>query len=198
MRCNYYIMVENTTLDRQQIILDATLELVSEIGLMQTSISKISRRAKASPGIIYHYFDSKDEIMDRLYHNAIRELMDTLLDEDVLALPTLERLKAIWLRRFHYHIDNPAQTIFVEQYKNSSYFTESQRQATYALLSDLGQMVQTDIDNGKIINLPLEVIQAMTLGIATNLAKSQLEQTIQLKSDMLNVIAENACKRKRD
>jgi AcrR family transcriptional regulator len=186
-------MVENVTPDRQQIILDATLELVSEIGLIQTSISKISKRANASPGIIYHYFSSKDEIMDNLYQNVMRELMDTLLDEDVLALPTLERLKTIWLRRFHYHIDNPAQTTFIEQYKNSSYFNESQRQATYALLSDLGQMVQTDIENGKILNLPLEVIQAMTLGLATSLAKSQLEKTIHLDADMLNMIAENAC-----
>ena len=61
--------------ERERRILDATLELVATEGLLRTSISKISKRAKSSPGLVYHYFESKDEIMDTLFMNIFSEMM---------------------------------------------------------------------------------------------------------------------------
>jgi TetR/AcrR family fatty acid metabolism transcriptional regulator len=49
--------------NRRTIILQATLDLVAEYGLLNTTISLIARQAKSSPGIIYHYFESKNDII---------------------------------------------------------------------------------------------------------------------------------------
>ena len=126
-----YESVMTTTLgdtlgDRQQIILDATLELVAMHGLLGTSVSKISKHAESSPGILYHYFDSKDEIIHTLYRNTFHEMMTYLVDGLDLDQPCLERYKRLWLRNYQFHIANPAKTIFIEQYKNSSYYKEEQ------------------------------------------------------------------------
>lgn len=178
--------------NRQQDILDATLSLVSEHGLLGTSISKIAKQAKASPGIIYHYFASKDEIMHTLYLNIFKELMDALLDDVLLERPCLERLKTVWLRRFHFHINNPEKTKFIEQYKNSTYFTLEQEQATNELLIDLVTMIQGDIVRGEIKALPLRVVHAMTMSVADNIAKLQISGSIDLQEDELNTIADIA------
>ena len=178
--------------NRQQDILDATLTLVSEHGLLGTSVSKIAKQAKASPGIIYHYFASKDEIMHTLYLNIFKELMDALLDDVLLKRSCLERLKTIWLRRFHFHIDNPAKTKFIEQYKNSTYFTPEQEQVTNELLIGLVMMIQGDIERGEIKALPLRVVHAMTAGVADNIAKLQIAGSVDLQEDELNTIADIA------
>ncbi|HUN23974.1 MAG TPA: TetR/AcrR family transcriptional regulator [Anaerolineales bacterium] len=176
--------------NRQQEIMNATLDLVFEQGLLGIRISQIAQRAKASPGIIYHYFESKDEIIHSLYLSIFKELMDALIDDALLERPCLERLKTVWLRRFHFHISNPAKTKFIEQYKNSTYFTPAQEHLTNELLADLASMIQNDIMRGEIKALPLRVVHAMTMGVADNVAKLQIAGNLDLQENELNKIAD--------
>jgi len=179
--------------ERQQQILEATLELVATQGLLKTTISKISKRAKCSPGIVYHYFESKDEIMETLFISIFREMMGYILDDAVLERPILERYKALWLRKYHFHFNNPAKTVFIEQYKNSSYYTEEQEQETQRMMSGLMRMGQHDIDLGLVVSLPLNVIYTMTFTVALNLANAHLHASVCLDEDILDTIAERVC-----
>jgi AcrR family transcriptional regulator len=176
--------------DRQQIILDATLELVATDGLLNTSISKISQRAQSSPGILYHYFESKDAIMQTLYESGYREMMAYIMDDDLLKLPILERYKGLWLRKYHFHRSNPEKTVFMEQFKNSSYYTAEQDHLTNEMLSRLLLMGQEDIKRGLVINLPLDVIYTMTFTVALNLAKSHIAADTRIDAEVLDMIAE--------
>jgi len=183
----------NKSSNRQQQILDATLELVATQGLLKTTISKISKRAKSSPGIVYHYFESKDEIMDTLFINIFSEMMAYVLDDEVLERPVLERYKRLWLRKYHYHVNNPAKTIFIEQYENSSHYTEEQERESQRMMSGLMSMGQNDIDRGLVVSLPLDVIYTMTFTVALNLAKSHIQANLSLKEETLDTIAERVC-----
>jgi AcrR family transcriptional regulator len=60
--------------DKRQAILDATLKLISKNGFHGTAMSKVAKEAGVSTGIIYHYFDSKDDLMDKLYGCIQNEL----------------------------------------------------------------------------------------------------------------------------
>jgi AcrR family transcriptional regulator len=184
----------NRVSERERQILEATLELVATQGLLKTSISKISKRAKCSPGIVYHYFESKDEIMDTLYENIFREMMAYILDDAVLERPVLERYKGLWFRMYHFHFNNPAKTVFIEQYKNSSYYTEEQEQETYRMMSGLITMAQKDIDQGLVVSLPLDVIHTITFTVALNLAKSHIQANLSLEEETLDTIAERVCR----
>lgn len=176
--------------DRQQQIIDATLELVATEGLLNTSISKISKKAQCSPGIIYHYFESKDAIMQMLYENSYREMMAYIMDDGILKLPILERYKGLWLRKYHFHRSHPEKTVFMEQFKNSSYYTEAQDRLTNEMMSRLLLMGQDDIDRGLVINLPLDVIYTMTFTVALNLAKSHIAANTRIDAEALDMVAE--------
>ena len=54
--------------DKRRAILDATLRLVSKNGFHGTAMSKLAREAGVSAGIIYHYFEGKDHLIDELPH----------------------------------------------------------------------------------------------------------------------------------
>lgn len=179
--------------EREQIILNATLELVAEEGLLKTSISKISKRAKSSPGIVYHYFASKNEIMDTLFVTVTQEMMDFIMDEEILGLPILERYKGLWRRKYKWHFDNADKTIFIEQYKNSSFYTSQQNAINDRLRASLGIMGQKDIELGFVVNLPLEVIYAMTFTVALQLAKTHNASKTTLDDHILDLIADRVC-----
>ncbi|KPK09642.1 MAG: hypothetical protein AMJ56_10355 [Anaerolineae bacterium SG8_19] len=176
--------------ERQEQILKATLNLVATHGLLKTSISKISKQAQCSPGIVYHYFESKDEIMETLFMRIFSEMMAYVMDESVLKQPLAERYKGLWLRKYHFHLNNPDKTIFVEQYKNSSYYTDEHEQATQALMADLMAMGQADIERGWVIDLPLDIIYTMTFTVALNLAKAHSHAEFRLDDETIDTIAE--------
>ena len=52
---------------KMQCILKATLELIAENGLHATPMSQVSKQSGVSAGTIYHYFSSKDVLINQLY-----------------------------------------------------------------------------------------------------------------------------------
>ena len=55
---------------RQQIIDAAFLEFANE-GYSRTSIATVAKKAKVSKGLIYHYFGSKEEILEAIFDQLV-------------------------------------------------------------------------------------------------------------------------------
>lgn len=51
----------------RQRILSAAFDLFSRKGYAQTSVDSIARKASVSKGLIYHYFDSKEQILKAVF-----------------------------------------------------------------------------------------------------------------------------------
>lgn len=69
--------------EKTKLILDTALELFAEKGFHQTSISDITRKAGISKGLLYNYFEGKDEVLKSILqtgYNAAYENLD--LDGD--------------------------------------------------------------------------------------------------------------------
>jgi AcrR family transcriptional regulator len=52
--------------DRRELILDCALALFAEHGVEGTSMKSLAKRAGISPGLIYHYFESKADLLDQV------------------------------------------------------------------------------------------------------------------------------------
>lgn len=180
--------------DRRTVILQATLDLVAEHGLLNTTISRIARQAKSSPGIIYHYFESKNDIIHSLYEIILQQYTAALLANDPLAQDWFERVKRVWLSTFHYFVTHPQHASFLEQYKNSAYAQHIQSVESDQDLVPLIQIIREDIKKGLIRDLPLDVIYALTIDVAKSLAKLQIAGIVQLDEAMLEEIAEASCR----
>jgi TetR/AcrR family transcriptional regulator, repressor of fatR-cypB operon len=180
--------------DRRTIILQATLDLVAEHGLLNTTISLIAKQAASSPGIIYHYFASKDDIVHSLYEVVLKQYTQAMMQANPLALDRFEWFKQLWLTTFHYFVDHPKHASFLEQYKNSTYGQHKQSIESDENLSLLVQVIQEDINQGLIKDRPFDVIYTLTIGVAISLAKLQIAGIIQLDEAMLAEIAEASCR----
>lgn len=63
----------------RQKIIDSAFKLFANEGYKQTSIAAVAKKAGISKGLIYHYFDSKEEILEAIFDQLI-ELGDQILD----------------------------------------------------------------------------------------------------------------------
>lgn len=61
---------------RKAQILDTALELFAEDGYHLSSISKIASKAGISKGLLYNYFESKEDVLKALMHKIMDEIME--------------------------------------------------------------------------------------------------------------------------
>lgn len=61
--------------EMRTLILQAAAMLITEEGIEKLSIRKIAERIEYSPGIIYHYFKGKEEIVDRYLQQKYMDMV---------------------------------------------------------------------------------------------------------------------------
>ena len=66
--------------DKRTAILDATLRLISKNGFHGTAMSKVAKEAGVSAGIIYHYFDSKDDLFMECMITVFEKIQEFSMD----------------------------------------------------------------------------------------------------------------------
>ena len=59
---------------KKALILDSALHLFAEQGFHATSISKIAKQAKISKGLMYNYFESKEELLKIIIKKGVDDL----------------------------------------------------------------------------------------------------------------------------
>lgn len=72
------VQFEEIRESRRKQIMDAALELFSEHGFHQVSINQIAKEAGISKGLMYNYFESKDELIKTIIYKGIDEMLDNL------------------------------------------------------------------------------------------------------------------------
>lgn len=60
---------------KKEKIIDTAISLFAENGFHNTSISQIAQKAGVSKGLMYNYFDSKDDLLKHIFDSGITKLM---------------------------------------------------------------------------------------------------------------------------
>jgi AcrR family transcriptional regulator len=174
--------------DKREAILQAALELVAQHGFQHTPMSLIVKHSGASAGIIYHYFDSKDDLIQALYRRVKSELGRAILATDVEHLPLAERFPVIWLNAFHYYATHPAETAFLQQYESVPDW-EIHMQASLEEVVALFHLIEEYKQQRLIKDLPMTALYELTLGVALRLARQYSTGQLSIDDDTLTLIA---------
>jgi len=60
-------MAEAQTVDKRRVILDAAIRVFARQGFHNCRVSDIAAEAGVAYGLVYHYFDSKDQMLNELF-----------------------------------------------------------------------------------------------------------------------------------
>jgi TetR/AcrR family fatty acid metabolism transcriptional regulator len=68
--------------DKRRLILDAAIRVFARKGFHHCRVSDVADEAGVAYGLVYHYFDSKEEILNRLFTERWQLMVDAIVEID--------------------------------------------------------------------------------------------------------------------
>ena len=81
--------------DKRRLILNAAVRVFARQGFHACRVSDIADEAGVAYGLVYHYFASKDEVLDTLFLERWNVMLELIREVDAQPLPVREKLGAI-------------------------------------------------------------------------------------------------------
>ena len=81
--------------DKRRLILDAAVRVFARQGFHACRVSDIADEAGVAYGLVYHYFASKDEVLNTLFLERWNVMLEHIREVDSKPLPVREKLAAI-------------------------------------------------------------------------------------------------------
>lgn len=88
-------MPSDVALERRRQILDAAVRVFARQGFHSTRVSDIADEADVAYGLVYHYFPSKDQVLDQLFTERWSLLLTAIEEADRSELEPREKLGAV-------------------------------------------------------------------------------------------------------
>jgi AcrR family transcriptional regulator len=161
--------------DKKEAILEAMLDLVVERGFHNAPMSVLAKRSGASPGVIYHYFPSKDDLIHAVYLRVASVKHEVFFRGCTQEMSPREALLQIWLNAYHFYRTHLKETRFLDQYLNSPYCKAADIEKTEQADPGIARVLKwlrPKKKGGLLKDLPPEAIDSLTLGLAASLAKA--------------------------
>lgn len=171
----------------QAAVLETTLRLISEKELQATSMSLISKESGISTGSIYHYFDSKEAIINELYKGIVKFHSEQILKGFYSNETIKERFQRIWENFIQFGINYPKGFQFIEQYSFSPYITDEVKKEIYdgVWCGKVAMLYSEAIEQKLFIELEPKLMVQMHYGSMVYLLKSYFQGNTDLTEDII-------------
>lgn len=169
-------------------IFKATLELINEDGLSGTSMSKIAKRANISASTIYVYFDSKEDLIFKLYLLVKNKLNFEIYNNIDKTVP-FETLYKLVLRKFIYFIyNNKDYFLFMEQFQNSPIKQNIDKKEEEKIFMPTNELYDVGKSQNAIKNIDNILLTIYTFYPAMEFVKNSFEKCIELNEENINLL----------
>lgn len=172
----------------RQAILDSALEIGLKEGFEAVSVRKLSNKIKYSTGVVYHYFNDRQEIIDALeasetarFRGLVTELADDSRDSAYNVTTVFHRVMRLAL-------EEPEKYNLIVLHKYSRHFPE-----TPLWLSHLSVTLKRDMDAGLVRRMDAEkaAFSIWSSFVGFNLMISRLPEVSTEEAEKLFEIQKN-------
>ena len=84
-----------SAVDKRRMILDAAVRVFARQGFHTCRVSDIADEAGVAYGLVYHYFQSKDEVLDTLFLERWNVMLEAIGEIDSQQIPARDKLHGI-------------------------------------------------------------------------------------------------------
>jgi len=164
-------VISQSKMTKEDKIFEAALSLFTTKGFHGTPTSEIAKTAGVANGTLFHYFKTKEVLVNSLYLKVKNEMVE----ESTIGVEKIESLKLkleyLWSKTIHWAMTNPQKIFFIQQYMYSPYITSNTQEEVDKIKEAYINLIQAGIDSGEIKEIPLDLIY--------NIATQQLFGMIQ-------------------
>ena len=121
------LMAKAPPVDRRRQILDAAVRVFARQGFNACRVSDIAREANVAYGLVYHYFDSKDEVLNELFVERWSLLLQAIEEIDSRPVAPREKLDAVagFIIDSYRHDPELMKVIIIEVTRAANSFTRT-------------------------------------------------------------------------
>jgi TetR/AcrR family transcriptional regulator, fatty acid metabolism regulator protein len=140
---------EKLAAEKRRLILDAAVRVFARQGFNQCRVSDIADEAGVAYGLVYHYFRSKDEVLDTLFLERWNILLEAIRETDRQEIAPREKLHQIasFIVDSYRHDPELMKVIIVEVTRAANSFGQTHlgkiREA-YELIADIVAKAQDE------------------------------------------------------
>jgi TetR/AcrR family transcriptional regulator, fatty acid metabolism regulator protein len=85
----------STTLDKRRILIDAAVRVFARRGYHAARVGDIAEEAGVAHGLLYHYFRSKEELLETIFRETWRDVLAAVRSVEETDEPAPERLAGV-------------------------------------------------------------------------------------------------------
>ena len=178
--------------DRREAILDAALHCFVERGFYGTTIPEIADKAQIASGTIYHYFDSKEALVNALFRHWKGHIAQRVLTAFPAGAPSREQFRVMWHEIVAFALASPQAFAFIELHNHASYLDAESKVIDGQTKQFAHMMIRRAQTEGIIKPLDAWVLMELVFGAFIGMMKAHWEGRIQL-SEQTIADAEKAC-----
>jgi TetR/AcrR family transcriptional regulator, fatty acid metabolism regulator protein len=135
--------------DKRRMILNAAVRVFARQGFHACRVSDIADEAGVAYGLVYHYFASKEEVLDTLFLERWNAMLDMIREVDARPIPVREKLQEIvsFIVDSYRHDPDMMKVIIVEVTRAANSFGRThlnQIRAAYDLIGEIVTKAQAD------------------------------------------------------
>lgn len=141
-----------TAAEKRKLILDAAVKVFARKGYYGCRVSDIADEAKIAYGLVYHYFKSKEEVLNSIFQERWQvfvELLRQLDRQDVSLSEKVHRIAGGILEAYRM---NPEmmEVVIMEIARNSKFFDKANVQLFRSAMEELENMIAREAKAGRI------------------------------------------------
>jgi TetR/AcrR family transcriptional regulator, fatty acid metabolism regulator protein len=135
--------------DKRRMILDAAIRVFAQRGFHHCRVSDVADEAGVAYGLVYHYFGSKEEILNQLFSERWQLMLDAIAEIDRQDVPARDKLYLVasFIIDSYHHEPDLMKVIIVEVTRAANTFGREHlgkiREA-YAMIAAIVESARAD------------------------------------------------------
>jgi TetR/AcrR family transcriptional regulator, repressor of fatR-cypB operon len=178
--------------ERREAILSAALECFVERGFHGTAVPQVAKAAGIATGTIYHYFPSKDVLVNALY----RKWKGAIATRVLMAFPQgaspREQFEVMWREMVDFAMANPRAFAFLELHNHRSYLDDESLAMENGLKDFGATMVMQAQAEGLVKQGSTTLLMELVFGSFIGMMQAHWEGRIELTQEQRS-FAQEAC-----
>jgi AcrR family transcriptional regulator len=107
--------------EKKTAIADTAVRLFTERGFHGTPTSLIAREAGVSNGTLFHYFPTKEELINFAYYEIKGRMANEIARGVEEGRTNEDKVRRIWRNTILWGVDHPDEYMFVQQFRSSPF-----------------------------------------------------------------------------
>lgn len=139
-----------TAIDKRRVILDAAIRVFAREGFHTCRVADIADQAGVAYGLVYHYFASKEQILDTLFLERWDVMLKAIADVDASARSAREKLYAVasFIVDSYRHDPEVMKVIIVEVTRAANTFGRTHLEKIVQAFDGIALIVRHGQDDG--------------------------------------------------